>query len=43
MILRPDYLEKLRPFIDVKLIKIFAGIRRCGKSTILKWLNKSFF
>lgn len=39
MILRPDYLDKIRPFIDVKLVKILAGIRRCGKSTILEMLK----
>lgn len=39
MILRPDYLEKLKPFIDVKVVKILAGIRRCGKSTILEMLK----
>ena len=39
MILRPDYLEKLKPFIDVKVVKILAGIRRSGKSTILEMLK----
>lgn len=39
MIIRPNYLEKLKPFIDVKLVKILAGIRRCGKSTILEMLK----
>ena len=40
MIIRPDYLEKIKPFIDVKLVKILSGIRRCGKSTILEMLKK---
>ena len=40
MIIRPNYLEKLKPFIDVKLVKILAGIRRCGKSTILEMLKQ---
>ena len=40
MILRPDYVEKLKPFIDIKLVKILAGIRRCGKSTILEMLKE---
>lgn len=39
MIIRNDYLDKLEPFIDVKLVKILAGIRRCGKSTILEMLK----
>ena len=40
MIIRPSYIEKLKPFIDVKLVKILAGIRRCGKSTILEMLRE---
>lgn len=40
MIIRPNYLDKLKPFIDVKLVKILAGIRRCGKSTILEMLKQ---
>ncbi len=39
MIIRPNYLERIKPFIDVKLVKILAGIRRCGKSTILEMLK----
>lgn len=33
---REKYLEKIRPFYDSDLIKIITGIRRCGKSCILK-------
>lgn len=40
MIIRPNYLEEIKPFIDVKLVKILAGIRRCGKSTILEMLKQ---
>lgn len=40
MIIRQNYLEKIKPFIDVKLVKILAGIRRCGKSTILEMLKQ---
>ena len=39
MIIRPNYLERIKPFIDVKLVKILAGIRRCWKSTILEMLK----
>ena len=39
MINRPDYIEKIRPLIDVPIIKILAGIRRCGKSTILEMIQ----
>ena len=35
MIIRPDYIEAIKPFIDAPLVKILAGVRRCGKSTIL--------
>ena len=39
MIIRPDYIEALRPFIDKPLVKILSGIRRCGKSTIFEMLK----
>lgn len=35
MIKRPDYINRLLKFKDVELIKILAGVRRSGKSTIL--------
>ena len=38
MILRPDYINAITPFIDVPLVKILAGVRRCGKSTIFEML-----
>lgn len=40
MIIRPNYLEKIKSFIDIKLVKILLGIRRCGKSMILEMLKK---
>lgn len=40
MIVRTRYLEVLRTYRDVPLVKILAGIRRCGKSTILEMLAK---
>ena len=36
MVIREKYLSKIRPFYDVDLIKVITGIRRCGKSIILK-------
>ena len=36
MIIREKYLEQIRPFYDSDLVKIITGIRRCGKSVILK-------
>ena len=35
MLIREDYLSKIRGFYDSNLIKILVGIRRCGKSIIL--------
>ena len=39
MILRPSYIEAIAPFIDQPLVKILAGVRRCGKSTIFEMLT----
>ena len=39
MIIRPYYLDMLKTYRDVPLVKILAGIRRCGKSTILDMLK----
>ncbi len=35
MIKRTKYLENIRPFFNVDLIKVITGIRRAGKSTLL--------
>lgn len=40
MIIREEYLKKLFTYMDAPIIKILAGIRRCGKSTILEMLRK---
>lgn len=44
IIQRKEYIDKLIAFKDKKLIKIVTGVRRCGKSTLLKlyqeWLKK---
>ena len=39
MIIRNDYINKIKELIDVKVVKILCGIRRCGKSTILEMLK----
>ena len=36
MILREHYTSQIRPFYESDLVKIITGIRRCGKSVILK-------
>lgn len=40
MVYRPDYINAIRPFIDKPMVKILAGIRRCGKSTIFEMLKE---
>ena len=35
MLIRENYLSKIRGFYNSDLIKILVGIRRCGKSVIL--------
>jgi len=36
MLIRENYLSKIRPFYNQDLIKVITGIRRCGKSTMLE-------
>ena len=40
MIVREHYMNTLKTYRDVPLVKILAGIRRCGKSTILDMLQE---
>jgi len=40
MIKRPLYSKKIEKFIDKPLIKVITGVRRSGKSTILKLIQK---
>lgn len=40
MIERLLYLDKIMPFVDTPFVKILTGVRRCGKSTILKIIIK---
>lgn len=39
---RERYLEKIRPFYDVDLIKVLTGVRRCGKSILLEQIQQEF-
>lgn len=36
MINRPMYIDKIMSYVDTAFVKILTGVRRCGKSTILK-------
>ena len=36
MIKREIYLNRIRPFYESEMIKVITGIRRCGKSTIMR-------
>lgn len=40
MIRREQYMEKIRPFIDKEIVKVLTGIRRCGKSIMLKLIQE---
>ena len=40
MINREKYMEPIREFYDGDLIKVITGIRRCGKSVILKQISE---
>lgn len=39
MIIRPQYMNALKTYRDIPLVKILTGVRRCGKSTILEMLR----
>lgn len=38
MIDRPMYVDKIMRYVDTPFVKILTGVRRCGKSTILKMI-----
>lgn len=40
MIERPIYVDKMMAFVNTPFVKILTGVRRCGKSTILKMIIK---
>jgi hypothetical protein len=39
MLIRNDYLQKIRPFIGKDVIKVITGLRRSGKSVIMEQLR----
>lgn len=40
MIYRPIYVDKIMAYVDAPFVKILIGVRRCGKSTILKMIRE---
>ena len=40
MIKRPDYINEISKFIDTPIVKILAGVRRSGKSTIFEMMRE---
>ena len=38
LINRPKYVDKIMAYVDLPFVKILTGVRRCGKSTILKMI-----
>lgn len=40
MIARELYLSQIRPFIGKPVVKVIAGIRRCGKSVVLQLIKE---
>lgn len=42
MITRTHYINQIRPFFESDLIKVIAGIRRCGKSVILSQIADEY-
>ena len=39
MILRPDYISRIKPFIGLEPVKVLIGLRRSGKSVMLKLIQ----
>lgn len=39
MIVREQYIKKIQPFRDNPVVKVFKGIRRSGKSELMKILQ----
>ena len=40
MIRRPFYMDKFRDLHSSEVVKVIVGVRRCGKSTLLKQLDR---
>lgn len=40
MVKREMYLKRIRPFYELEEIKVIMGVRRCGKSTLLRQIKE---
>ncbi len=40
MVIRKRYLDKVKPFINQDIIKVFVGVRRSGKTVLLSQIKK---
>lgn len=38
VIYRPMYVDDIMAYVDAPFVKVLTGVRRCGKSTILKMI-----
>lgn len=38
---RPMYIDKIMAYVDAPFVKVLTGVRRCGKSTILKMIMEN--
>ena len=38
MINRPLYVDRIMAYTDTPFVKVLTGVRRCGKSTVLKMI-----
>ena len=38
LVYRPMYVDRIMAYVDTPFVKVLTGVRRCGKSTILKMI-----
>ena len=39
MVIRRDFLEKVRPFVRLDIVKVLTGLRRSGKSVLMEQIR----
>lgn len=42
MVERKIYMDKIKKLQDQQIIKVVTGVRRCGKSTLLRQFRRIF-